>query len=202
MKPPNKTTVGKAKSSRSRSGTKSIATEEDSSSPPELLDDSSSSEVSNLSVLFDSGSSEDIVPQQFLIQSSTLITEPRIEMESAFGEILSPTTVGTFKNLKPCYSLPLSSSDDALLSISRLVNTEKSVLIDQSGLHLYDNSPTVLHSLNKFKNFSAKDLILTAPEDNGVYSLLSHQIPEFLFPKLRRKLIKTIQSYHTKNFNL
>ena len=104
-------------------------------------------------------------------------------MESAFGEILSPSTVGTFKNLKPCYSLPLSSSDDALLSISRLVNTEKSVLTDQSGLHLYDNSPTVLNSLN---NFSAKDLILTAPEDNGAYSLLSHQIPESLSPKLRR----------------
>ena len=69
VKPPNKTTVGKAKSSRSRSGTKSIATEEDSSSPPELVDDSSSSEVSNLSVLFDSGSSEHIVPQQFLIKT-------------------------------------------------------------------------------------------------------------------------------------
>jgi hypothetical protein len=200
VKPLVKTTAGKAKSSRSRSGTKSVTVDDVSSSPPELQDDSSSSEVSSLSVLFDSGSSEHIVPQQFLIQPSTLITEPRIEMESAFGDILSPTTVGTFKNLTPCYSLPLSSSDYALLSISRLVNTEKSVLIDQSGLHLYDNSPTVLQSLNKFKNFSAKDLILTAPEDNGVYSLLSHQIPEFISPKLRRKLIKTIQSYHTMNF--
>jgi hypothetical protein len=200
VKPPNKSTLGKAKSSRSRSASKSIATEEDSSSPPELVDDSSSSEVSNLSVLFDSGSSEHIVPQQFLIQPSTLITEPRIEMESAFGEKLSPTSVGTFKNLTPCYSLPLSSSDDALLSISRLINMDKSVLIDQNGLHLYDNSPTVRHSLNKFKNLSATDLILTAPEDNGVYSLLAHQIPEFLSPKLKKRLIKTIQSYHTMNF--
>ena len=81
-----------------------------------------------------------------------------------------------------------------------MINTDKSVLIDQTGLHLYDNSPTVLQSLNNFKNFSAHDLILTAPEDNGVYSLLSHQIPEFLSPKLRRRLIKTIQSYHTMTF--
>jgi hypothetical protein len=116
VKPLVKTTAGKAKSSRSRSGKKSVTVEDDSSSPPELQDDSSSSEVSSLSVLFDSGSSEHIVPQQFLIQPSTLITEPRIEMESAFGEILSPSTVGTFKNLKPCYSC------NAILSICTFVH--------------------------------------------------------------------------------
>ena len=43
-------------------------------------------------------------------------------MESAFGEILSPDFVGSFKSL-PCYSLSLSSSSDALLRVSRLVHT-------------------------------------------------------------------------------
>ena len=64
-------------------------------------------------------------------------------MESAFGEILSPTTVGSFKNLTPCYSLPISDSDDALLSISRIVYMDKSILIDHSGLNIYENSSLV-----------------------------------------------------------
>ena len=121
-------------------------------------------------------------------------------MESAFGQILSPTSVGSFKNLKSCYSLPTSSSTDALLSVSRLVNDKKSVLIDHSGFHLYENSLKVLHSLNKFKSSNTPDLVLTAPEENGVYSLLAHQIPDFIAPKLKKRLIKTFQSYHTMHF--
>jgi hypothetical protein len=121
-------------------------------------------------------------------------------MESAFGQVLSPTSVGSFKNLKSCYSLPTTSSTDALLSVSRLVHDKKSVLIDHSGLHLYDNSKKVLRSLNKFKSSNTLDLVLTAPEDNGVYSLLGNQIPDFISPKLRKRFIKTIQSYHTMHF--
>jgi len=41
---------------------------------------------------------------------------------------------------------------------------------------------------------------LRAPEDNGVYSLLAHQIPDFIAPKLKKRLIKTIQSYHAMHF--
>ena len=166
-----RTPKGKAKSTRTRSTPPSTSVADDTSSLPELLDDSSSSEVSNLTVLFDSGSSEHIGPKQFLTQPSPLLPENRIEMESAFGEILSPTstTVGSFKNLTPCYSLPISDSDDALLSISRIVNMDKSILIDHSGLNIYENSSLVSHSLNNFKILSASDLILTAPGENGVY---------------------------------
>ena len=121
-------------------------------------------------------------------------------MESAFGEILSPTTVGCFKNLIPCYSLPISDSDDVLLSISRIVNMDKSILIDHSGLNIYENSPLVSSSLNNFKILSASDLILTAPEENGVYCLLEHQIPDFIPSKFRKRFVKTIQSYQTTNF--
>jgi hypothetical protein len=121
-------------------------------------------------------------------------------MESAFGQVLSPNSVGSFKHLKPCYSIPTSSSTDALLSVSRLVKHEKSVPIDHSGFHLYDNSSKVLNSLNKFKSSNTSDLVLKAPEDNGVYSLLAHQIPDFIAPKLKKRLIKTIQSYHTMHF--
>ena len=135
--------------------------------------------------MFDSGSSEHIIPQQFLTQSSSLLPSNRIEMESAFGQALSPNSVGSFKNLAPCYSISTSSSPDALLSVSRLVKTKKSVLIDHSGFHLYDNSSKALSSLNKFKSSNASDLVLNAPEDNGVYSLLAHQIPDFIAPKLK-----------------
>ena len=89
-------------------------------------------------------------------------------MESAFGQVLSPNSVGSLKHLTPCYSIPTSSSTDALLSVSRLVKHEKSVLIDHSGFHLYDNSSKVLNSLNKFKSSNTSDLVLKAPEDNGV----------------------------------
>ena len=195
-----RTPKGKAKSTRTRSTPPSTSVADDTSSLPELLDDSSSSEVSNLTVLFDSGSSEHIVPKQFLTQPSPLLPENRIEMESAFGEILSPTTVGSFKNLTPCYSLPVSDSDDALLSISRIVNMDKSILIDHSGLNIYENSSLVSSSLNNFKILSASDLILTAPEENGVYCLLEHQIPDFIPSKFRKRFVKTIQSYQTMNF--
>jgi hypothetical protein len=50
------------------------------------------------------------------------------------------------------------------------------------------------------KTSNTSDLVLRAPEDNCVYSLLAHQIPDFIAPKLRKRLIKTIQSYHTMHF--
>ena len=65
---------------------------------------------------------------------------------------------------------------------------------------MYDNSSKVFNSLNKFKSSNASDLVLNAPDDNGVYSLLAHQIPDFIAPKLKKQLITTIQSYHTMHF--
>jgi len=54
------------------------------SSLPDLLDDSESSEVTSpLSVLFDSGSSEHIVPKHYLTHPSPISPEKRIELESA-----------------------------------------------------------------------------------------------------------------------
>ena len=89
-------------------------------------------------------------------------------MESAFGEVISPTNVGSFKSLSPCYSLPISESNIALLSVSQLVHTNKSVVINESGFHLFENSPMFNSSLNKFMTSSSDNLILTAPETDGV----------------------------------
>jgi hypothetical protein len=88
---------GKAKSTRAKSSPATAIASADTASLPDLLDDSSSSEVSDLSVLFDSGSSEHIIPQQFLTQPSSLLPSNRIEMESAFGQVLSSNSVGSFK---------------------------------------------------------------------------------------------------------
>ena len=77
---------------------------------------------------------------------------------------------------------------------------DKSILIDHSGLNIYESSSLVSSSLNNFKILSASDLILTAPEENGVYRLLEHQIPDFIPSKFRKRFVKTIQSYQTMNF--